>query len=50
MIDSALDKSCVVMSFETSDYALILWLYVCYKVRLEILDVDALKSIGDNVT
>ena len=50
MIDGTLNKICMVMGFETSDDALIIWLHMCCKVRLEILDVDALKSIRDNVT
>lgn len=39
----------MVMGLEALDYALIIWLNMCSQISLKILDMDALKSIRDNV-
>jgi hypothetical protein len=48
-IDSSLDESGTVMSFEASDYALVVRLNMCGEVWLKIHNSNVLKVIGNNM-
>lgn len=48
-IDSSLDKSGTIVSFEASDYTLIFGLDMCREVGFEVFDTDVLKVVRNNV-
>ena len=50
LVDSTMDIGGTVMSFETSDDALVHWLNVCCKVWGEVLNTDVLKTLWNNMT
>jgi hypothetical protein len=48
-INSSLDKSGTVMSFEALDYALVVGLNMCSEIWHKVLNSNILKAVGNNV-